>query len=271
MSALKSRIKNTRAYAELYRIREEFRWRRKTPQVTPFGFKLVSEKFMNFYELEEDERVILQKYLHSTDLFIDIGANVGFYSCLAASVGVPTVCFEPVVQNLRTLYRNLRLNNVKECEVWPIGLSDRPGLLELYGANTGASLVRGWAGLHAEAWAQVIPVNTLDNVLGTRFDNKRMLVKIDVEGAEYGVLQGARRLIAGIPQKPIWLIEVSRRQHRPEPNPHFADTFKLFWEHGYEVRTANGEFRKIELSDVEQWMEPGAEEPQTHNWCFLPP
>jgi FkbM family methyltransferase len=217
---------------------------------------------------EQDETSLLQSYLPAAELFVDVGANVGFYTCLARSRGVPTVAFEPEMHNLRNLYRNLEVNGFQDTEVWPIGLADKPGLLKIYGAHTGASVIKGWAGISSDAWSQVVPVNTLDNVLGHRFDGKKMLIKIDVEGAELSVLRGARRILQNASKGPIWLVEITQSLHHPTINASFLATFELFWQYGYEARTADRHFRHVTPAEVRCWSRDGLPSPAMHNWYF---
>ena len=73
-------------------------------------------------------------------------------------------------------------------------------------------------------------------MLGHRFDGKKAFILIDIEGAEYQLLQGAKILLDAVP-KPVWMIEIDVASHRPnhEKNPHLLATFKLFQDHGYQA------------------------------------
>ncbi len=106
--------------------------------------------------------------------------------------------------------------------------------LQRYTGGTGASLLKGWAGT-SEAFETLIPTNSLDNILGKRFDGRRLLVIIDVEGAELAVIKGARRHLSMAP-RPIWMVEVAVTEHLPSGlgvNPNLLATFQAFWEAGY--------------------------------------
>ena len=66
--------------------------------------------------------------------------------------------------------------------MFPVALSDAPGVLTLYGASgPSASLIPNWAGYSARTQTMV-PVSTLDRVLAGRFGGRRLFVKMDVEG-----------------------------------------------------------------------------------------
>lgn len=242
---------------------------------TPYGFKLVSRNFianrMMFQgTYETDEINIVKEHLYSADVFVDVGANIGFYTCLACSLSKHVVAFEPQPQNLECLYASMNSNGWSDIEIFPLGLSHSPGLLTLYGASgPSASLVKGWAGF-SERFKNIIPVNTMDNILGNRFEGKKLFIKIDVEGAEYGVLQGAVKTLAMSP-RPTWFIEVCLSEFHPRKlNPNYAATFNMFWQYGYEVRLANKEGRLITLPDIQNWLVDKKTNMREFNYLFIP-
>ena len=250
-------------------------FRAKIKATTPFGFDLVSRKYSANRQMltgtfESEEIDIIKDNLISSDVFVDVGANIGYYTCLALSLGKHAVAVEPQLQNLECLYENLSINGWPEAEVFPLGLSHEPGLLVLYGASgLCASLVKGWAG-YPERFKQIIPVNTMDNILGERFNGKKIFIKIDVEGAEYQVLRGAEKTLAMSP-RPTWLIEISPGLFHPGgSNPHYADTFRVFWEHGYEVHLANKDKRLITSADIENLLEVKGALMNKFNFLFVP-
>lgn len=154
-------------------MRDEIRFYKKNPVLTPFGFRLSGDKSMEIGSFEPEESEMIMDRLVDTDVFVDVGANVGFYSCLARSRGKRVISVEPHSMNIRALFRNIELNSWKDIEVWPIGLADSPGSMTLWGGGTGASLVMGWAGI-STSWKQTIAVNTIDNILGNRFRGNRL-------------------------------------------------------------------------------------------------
>jgi len=246
-------------------MRDQLRAGREQPRPTPFGFLLAGDASMQSGRFEPVETALLQRCIAQADVFVDIGANVGFYTCLARRQGRHAVAIEPLWDNLRYLYRNLTANGWDDVEVWPLGLAPEPGLKTLYGAQTGASLVAGWAGV-SPAFNRTIAVTRLDLILGDRFHGKRMAIKIDVEGAEYGVLQGAGRVLERSP-KPVWLIEIVRDLHHPGGNRDFARTFDLFRSRGYLAYKADAACTPVLDDEICRWA-AGTATPDVNSWIF---
>jgi FkbM family methyltransferase len=238
------------------------------PIPTPFGFVLAGSSTMAGGVFEQEEIQIFLTYLQGATVCIDIGANVGLYSCLAASQGKHVVAVEPLSRNLISLYNNLESNVFLDVEVYPLGLSNTPGIQRLYGGGTGASFISGWAGA-SKHYYNVVPVTTLDIIAGSRFNNQHLLIKMDVEGYEDDVLRGAQHILDLTP-KPTWLVEISLTEHFPTGiNDNFSDIFEKFWQHGYEARTADQAQRVVRVQDVERWVTNRAVDFGSHNYLFI--
>lgn len=127
--------------------------------------------------------------LDSTDLFVDIGSNMGSYTILAcAAKGAKGYCFEPVPTTFSRLMDNIRINNLSgRVEALNIGLSDREDeLIFTSGKDCENHVVAGNEKLLDVIEVKVLP---LDAILA---DQSPSLLKIDVEGFETLVLKGAQ-------------------------------------------------------------------------------
>jgi FkbM family methyltransferase len=216
---------------------------------------------------EPDELEQIQELLRKSDRLIDAGANVGWYTCVARHAGRPAVAIEPQRLNLDCLYQTLELNGWSDTEVVPAGLAETPGVRTLYGASgPGASLVPGWAGYLSTA-RQTISVTTLDALLHGRFLDERLLIKIDVEGAEYEVLRGAALTLRRMP-RPSWFVEICLREYHPGGNPNFAATFELFRAAGYDTYLADRMRTPVTSEDVHRWVEAGHSDSGVINYLF---
>lgn len=257
--------------ATAYRhVRDERRLLR-SPKRTPWGFSLAGNRAMEDGTFESAEVEIFRKLIEHADVFIDVGANIGYYCLHALSKGRHTVAFEPIDANLRQLYRNISANGWEDdIEIFPIALGDRVGVTDIYGEGTGASLVQGWTGIPVNH-RRSVPVSTADVILGHRFQRRQLLILVDIEGAELHMLHGAMSLVRREP-KPMWMVEVSVTEHQPEGvrvNPQLGATFSLFWDNGYGAWTAEREPRRITVSEVKAVAEGAEHTLRTHNFLFL--
>jgi FkbM family methyltransferase len=239
-----------------------------SPVETPFGYSLTGPDMMTRGSYQPEETKVFLKYLDAADVCVDVGANVGFYSCLAASRGKHVVAVEPIPANAELLLRNLGSNGFSHVEVYPMALGAEASIHPMYGGGTGASLVPGWAGIPRN-FRRFVPITTLDTILENRFNNQRILVKIDVEGFEWTLLQGAMKTLSREP-RPAWLIEICLNTGFPGSiNPRFRDTFELFWSCGYQARSPDQSERPIEKSDIECWVSRGESDFAAANYLFV--
>jgi FkbM family methyltransferase len=217
---------------------------------------------------EPQELAWLRRRLPTADVFVDVGANAGYFTCMARHSGTRVVAIEPAAQNLGLLLSNVQANGWSDVEVFPLGLAGQPGLGTLYGDGTGASLVTRWAGV-SDAWQRTIPLTTLDVLLGGRFEQLRLLIKIDVEGTEHAVIDGAPGTLARRPA-PTWLVEVCFTENFPNGvNPHFREVFERFWDAGYRARSLDAN-RAVLRDDVERWLRNGRRDFGYVSYTFEP-
>ena len=184
------------------------------------------------------------------DVFVNFGANTGYYVCKALQRGIPVVAFEPNQYNVTALLKNIDANKFEaEFHLFPIALSNQHGILPMYGALTGASLVEGWAG---QSNRYLVPTSKFDRTAKSLVDNKSCLVLIDVEGAELNCLKGAETIINSSANN-VFLIEITVEHNHPKGiniNPSLVETFNFMFSHGYMAFTADKDFRKIEITEV---------------------
>jgi len=139
---------------------------------------------------EGDVHDFILNNLESGDIFVDIGANIGYYTILAARlIGIDGKVFaiEPVPQTLKVLRFNIKLNGLRNVMVFDkAGWRARAKLkLKIPMSEFGSASYfrRGSLEVNVDA----IP---LDEVLNCTNRLEIKLIKIDVEGAEYEVLKG---------------------------------------------------------------------------------
>ena len=202
----------------------------------------------------------MRKLLPGVEVFVNVGANVGYYCCHALSLGKPVIAFEPVARNVRYLCKNLRVNGWS-AEVYPVALSNAVAVREIYVGTTGASLVRGWGAI-PENYATLVPCSTMDLVLGERLRGKKALILVDIEGGEPWLLEGAGTVLASEP-KPVWVVEIVAS------SPHLQRTFEFFFAVGYRGFTFDREERPVTRAEVARVADGAAHFP-TYNFIFRP-
>jgi len=238
--------------------------------VTPWGWTLRGHPTMAGGGYEPDETRLVRELLRDVDVLVNIGANVGYYCCHALELGKTVIAIEPVSRNVRYLLANIDDNGWGNlAEVFPVALGAESGVQILWGGGTGASLVESWASIPTTYQSQV-PILTLDRVLGSTLMGRKALILVDIEGAEYSMLQGAMKTLHSDP-KHIWIVEITATQHQPEAtpiNPRLLETFQLFFNAGYTASMIDGERRVVE----EQFVEIAAVTGQlgSSNFLFMP-
>ena len=142
---------------------------------------------------------IFAQHLKEGDVFYDIGANVGFFSVIAAKLVGDTgkvYAFEPGKENTASIRHNAGLNKFEQIEVIEKAVSQTSGTAQL--------LLAQYSGGHASATADVPPdlageitvdLVSIDELIARQQIAPPNFVKVDVEGAELDVLKGMQETI----------------------------------------------------------------------------
>jgi len=220
-------------------------------------------------EFEADEVQTFLRQCETCDAVLDIGANVGFYSCLAASRGRRVLTFEPAPRNLNFLYRNLWSNGFSAVEVFPMGLGAKPGLMPIYGFGGITSFVPGWAQASKNS-SHFAPVATLDFLVGGKLIGQKLLIKMDVEGFELAVLSGAQEMLNRKP-KPTWMVEILLNDPAVPcgVSPKFRQVFEMFWSNGYRSFALGSKVAEVLPGHVDDWVACGQVDHDLHNFLFI--
>ena len=151
---------------------------------------------------EPSETVAFLAHAREGMCVFDVGANIGYYTLLAARAVGPTgvvYAFEPEPHNFALLARNVAENGFKNVRLVNAAVSSREGVTRLclddanFGAHSfEAGSVRTFSGRSLE-----VSTVSLDAFAGEAHDRDAgVLVKVDVQGAEALVVEGGRRLLA---------------------------------------------------------------------------
>lgn len=144
---------------------------------------------------EFEEMGFLLHLLRQEDLFVDVGANIGSYTILASSaLGARSISFEPIPSAFDWLKRNVAVNGATQyVELKNMGVGSKSGRLLFTANQDTTNHVILSSSIEALGDNISVDVDTLDHLLG---DTHPALLKIDVEGFETEVLDGAHRILS---------------------------------------------------------------------------
>ena len=151
--------------------------------------------WLGTYELVK--RTLFERIVRPGDVVFDIGAHVGFYTLLAAKlVGLQgkVFAFEPLPENLMYLKQHLALNRISNVEVIAAAVSDRPRTATF---DRGQSRSEGRISPQGEL---TVRVACLDGMVADGELPLPDCLKIDVEGEEVCVLNGAQLVLQARPK-----------------------------------------------------------------------
>lgn len=189
---------------------------------------------LDFGSYETVETNFLKSVFKEGETFIDIGANLGWYSLVLGRncPGSRIYAFEPIPTTVAVLEKNIRLNRLENIETLCMGMFNKEDELNFLFAPdvSGATSLKltGQARGRSEIQNVMCKTTTLDAFCSSR-DVVPSLLKIDVEGAELMVIEGGEKVLESTP---IILIELLRKWSR-EFGYHPNDVFSLLAKYGY--------------------------------------
>ena len=146
--------------------------------------------WLGFYEFEKQR--LISSMVKPGTVFYDVGANVGFYSLLAAGLVGPqgrVFAFEPLPRNVTYLRRHLTLNRASNVEILELAVGERTGSASFTPDPSGCM------GRLSDTGCLPVTVASLDDLL----EQGRLMpphsIKMDIEGAELLALRGAQKCI----------------------------------------------------------------------------
>lgn len=158
---------------------------------------------------EPFESKIFTRLCQPGSRILDLGANIGWYSLLAArQIGENgrVIAFEPDERNASLLRVNVALGDRDACiEIHQAAVGDQAGQLSLYRSNTNLGDHRLFQDSEARDSSQVT-VTTLDAFFAERDEPLPDLVKSDTQGSEARIFRGAADLLAQ-GWRPVWILE----------------------------------------------------------------
>lgn len=141
----------------------------------------------------------ISQRLNDGDVFVDVGANVGYYSLLASTLvgGGHVVAVEALPKTFAMFQRSIGRNHTANVRAVNIAAWHEPSVLTMFsGTLIGKStLIGAWAERWKNAERCEVPASPLSEILTPDESKSVRIVKIDVEGAEWHVISGMTQLL----------------------------------------------------------------------------
>ncbi len=171
------------------------------------------------------------------DFFIDVGANIGFFTLLASKkIGLSgrAFAFEPSPREYKRLINNIELNSAENILPYNIAISDYNGECKFFISSSGHTGINSLQGDMNSCCPKLVPILTGDTLLSQLANinpDSKILVKIDVEGAEFSVILGMKKILSQSNVKTV-ILEITPKflqkfGHKKE------DIYSLMNSHGF--------------------------------------
>lgn len=159
----------------------------------PYYNRLIYPKFKYEAEIE----FLLKKLKDIDFLFLDAGANYGYWSLLVSSKKFnkkKAIALEPLKSNYNFLHKN-RLDNQNRFKTLNLGVGEKKKYTKIYysdqTSNVGASIYKD---NNKKLFSQKIKIDKIDNIL-SKIKEKNFVIKIDIEGNEINAMNGAKKTL----------------------------------------------------------------------------
>jgi len=169
------------------------------PYGLPKSYVRTFQSYLISHNWEEQTGKIFKEVVKESNVVVDLGANIGFFTLLASKLVGKTgrvYAFEPEPTNYTLLLKNIELNRCANVIAVQKAVSNEQGVfrLNVNSDDTGAHTLR--SSVRKDEFKESIEVEcvTLDNYFCNRED-RIDIIKIDVEGAEVRVFRGMQRVL----------------------------------------------------------------------------
>lgn len=215
---------------------------------TTFGAKFnlrlpdfIQARIYYFGRWEPNLTNFISSRLKLGDVFVDVGANIGYFSLMASKLVGPSgrvFAVEASPRIFKLLQENIKLNGSGNIVAINVAASDTAGTLPIYIGNETnlgrTSTVKSYAlqqdqKLETQIEAKPLPdIVDIDDLLRAR------IIKIDVEGAEASVIKGIKPLLGKFCDETEWVVEISPARNE-ESRKEIADILNSFRGAGYDL------------------------------------
>ena len=227
-----NRIKNTDKDENIVTVNNHFKM--YVPPSKTDGI-FISLRNNRTYEPNVTKELLYWFEKKNIDTFIDVGANIGYYTLLFSQKNIKTYSFEPNFENYTILHKNLEINHFSQSLIYNMGLSDHVGELEFYyrkeksGHGSFNKDIQNKQNLNL---CKKVPVDKLDNIY---IEGDNIMLKIDIEGYELHAITGMLNLLRTKKIK-VFCIEISRKFYGNDVENKIINLLKKFFTNLYIVQ-----------------------------------
>jgi FkbM family methyltransferase len=151
-------------------------------------------------EHEPFETLILKYFLQKNSVYVDIGANIGYFSLIAGSIAKngKVFSFEPYPLNFELLEKNIIANNFANIQTFQYAVSNQNTFVDIFSSDANKGNVRLFKNdlegyMEEHQLNKLVKCTTLDTILDDSIDPD--IIKMDIQGGEMLALKGMKKII----------------------------------------------------------------------------
>ena len=184
---------------------------------------------------------LISSALRPADIFVDIGANIGWYTIMASKLVGSTgkvFAFEASPSIYNVLLSNLAKNNIENVHAFNIAVSDHLGSCHIYKAPVGnighSTIIDSLATTDGHTFENTVRCDRLPSLIDHAVLLNARFIKIDIEGAERLAMEGVAPFLKSFSDHCEWLVELSP-EFSPKGQADISWIFDQFLSAGYKA------------------------------------
>jgi FkbM family methyltransferase len=189
--------------------------------------EFVGRSFREYGQFSQGEVEIFTRFIQRGSIALDIGANIGAHTVPMAQLAGPNglvVAFEPQPILHQILCANLAVNSIPNTMTYAMALGNNQGTCMIPVLDYSKPYNFGGLGMDQVTEGVAVPLGRLDDFLLERVD----FIKLDVEGYEFQVLEGAAQTVDRC--RPVMYVENDRKEKSAELIQCLLDMgYHLWW------------------------------------------